>query len=99
MLSEEDIWPLADKLAGWSATLPVKEQALLHLLLARAQGSTEGLSSAEGMTLPGVKATTISVLRPILQQLGHGRVDGWVEAGDPWVKGASLGIERGDPGP
>jgi hypothetical protein len=87
-IREADIAAFADKFEEWGASLPVKERAMLHLLLARAEGSVEELHGGEDLTLPGVMDTTLSVLRPLFRQVDTARVRGWVEAGDPWIQSA-----------
>ena len=63
-IREADIAAFADKLEEWGTSLPVKERALLYLVLARAEGSIQELHGTEDLTLPGVMETTVSVLRP-----------------------------------
>jgi hypothetical protein len=85
-ITESDVAAFADKLDEWGMELPPKDRALLQLILTRAQGMEIDVGGEAGSTLPGVLATTISVLQPLVQRLRAARIRGWVEAGEPWIQ-------------
>ena len=76
--SQEEIDTFAAKLDDWGGTLPERERALLHALLAEAQGFAEAEEAAEvsgfnftfsadTTTLPTLNTLAGSALRPVLR--------------------------------
>jgi hypothetical protein len=83
-VSDAEVDSFAKKLEDWGASLPPEERALLHVLVGRAEGTSEGDVQGFALGLPiGLAATNvISGLR------SSGRLTraAWVEAGEPWVQ-------------
>lgn len=66
-VTESHVKNLANKLHSWSKDLPPEEQALLHVMLARAQGvAPEDLEKHPGAS---VSSLTSAALQPLLKNL------------------------------
>ena len=94
-VTKSDIATIAKKLQEFSEQLEPKEQALLRLLLARADEDV-AIDAYEFVPETSVSRTVSRGLQGLLGGRGV-RVSGWVEAGDPWVQSGGGWVEAGDP--
>lgn len=86
-ITEADVAGFTTKLDAWGQTLAPAEQTLLHLLLARAEGTVPEEMDVSGYSLPGVSSAAQSVLGPAVEQGLFARRS-WVKMGTPWIRSA-----------
>jgi hypothetical protein len=105
---DDDLNRFTRKLDAWGDSLSLGEKALLQVVLERAAGP--GLAAAAEETDFSFPATGGfgDVVAPFLRELVSSgalsvrapgieptrAIRGWVEAGDPWVRGAALPPEE-----
>jgi hypothetical protein len=65
-IGEEDVKEFAVKLREWAVSLPPEEQALLGIMLERAQASDPRTVDVEGFEFPSITRATIDVLGPLV---------------------------------
>jgi hypothetical protein len=92
IVSKGDIATFADKLNGWGATLPPKEQALARLILERARGL-----EPEDVRREQVRVGLIEAVRTVYNAVAEVWQDdptGWVRIDPVWYKAGT--VEGGD---
>jgi len=97
-ITQTEVDSFAQKLEQWGTGLPAKEQALLHLMVARATAvGASDLEAHEDGTTPfrPIHTSVNGLFSPLL--VGHGgglAASGWVQAGDPWVQGSGRSLQQ-----
>jgi hypothetical protein len=66
-ITEDEVKAFADKLSEWAKSLPPEEQALLGLVLDRAQAAGEEVD-VKGYEFPSITGITTEILNPMIGQ-------------------------------
>lgn len=95
-ISIKEVNEFAKKMEGWSEELSPKERALVHLILARASGSSLG-DVEEYVPELAMSEEVAAMLREVAA--ADILASAWVEAGDPWIQSGGGGgwVKLGDP--
>jgi hypothetical protein len=83
-VSDEEVSSFAQKLEDWGKDLPPEEQALLQVLVGRAEGTSEEDVQGFALGMPIGVATTN--LFSGLRTTGRLTRGAWVEMGEPWIQ-------------
>ena len=89
-ITEDDLAGFTQKLTDWGESLEAKDRALLNILVDKARDTEPEMSDEQLETVAGGVMNFRSSLTNIFPRSlfsGGLKVSGWVEAGDPWIRG------------